>query len=302
METEAHSSKTNKVLLILGLLLLAVGGVYYWSQSRQPDGATSTQAKPKTDSSQTDKTQLNEQLDALRSQLADAKQENASLTDQLNGLNDLLARAYDRLSVLEGTRIDRMFPTLPETNNIDQRPLHDSLSNQLALMRGKVDQLREVSQQNRELQQALNQRDAKLKTMVSTSAVTGDAFQVSLLKSNQKVTAKAKKVDALNLSFTVPAERHLEGTKDVYLSLVHESGRSPARPLPLATITLPSGNLMIPVDAIQTVTFNGTKQQINFRFHPTVALEPGTYRASVYTNDAYLGSVAVQLRDSFWFF
>ena len=111
--------------------------------------------------------------------------------------------------------------------------------------------------------------------MVSTSAVTGDAFQVSLLKSNQKVTAKAKKVNALNLSFTVPAERRLEGTKDVYLSLVHESGRSPARPLPLATITLPSGNLMIPVDAMQSVTFNGTKQQINFRFHPDGRTQAG---------------------------
>ncbi|GAB4020747.1 hypothetical protein GCM10028808_63350 [Spirosoma migulaei] len=301
METEAHSSKTNKVLLLLGLLLLALGGVYYWSQSLQPD-ATSAQAKPQADSSQADKTQLNEQLDALRSQLADAKQENASLNDQLNGLNDLLEKAYDRLGVLEGARINRMFPAVPETNGVDSGQLRDSLSNQLALMRGKEDRLSEVNQQNRELQQAINQRDAKLKTMVSTSAVTGDAFQVSLLKSNQKVTAKAKKVDALSLSFTVPAERHLEGTKDVYLSLVHEAGRSPARPLPLATITLPSGNLMIPVDEIQTVKFTGTKQQINFRFHPTVALEPGTYRASVYTNDAYLGSVTVQLRDSFWFF
>ncbi|UFH51969.1 hypothetical protein [Spirosoma sp. KNUC1025] len=301
METEAHSSKTNKILLILGLLLLALGGVYYWSQSRQPDG-NSDLTKPQADSSQTDKTQLNEQLDELRSQLADAKQENASLTDQLNGLNDLLAKAYDRLGVLEGTRIDRMFPAVTENNGVDSGKLRDSLSNQLTLMRGKVDQLSEVSQQNRDLQQALNQRDAKLKTMVSTSAVTGDAFQVSLLKANQKVTAKAKKVDGLSLSFTVPAERRLEGTKDVYLSLVHESGRSPARPLPLATIKLPSGNLMIPVDAIQTFTFNGTKQPITFRFHPTVTLEPGTYRASVYTNDAYLGSVTVQLRDSFWFF
>ena len=301
METETHSSNTNKVLLLLGLLLLAVGSIYYWGQSGQPGGG-SDQAKPLTDSSQMDKTQLTDQLDELRSQLAAAKQENASLTDQLNGLNDLVARAYDRLGVLESARIDRMFPTMPETNTVDQRQLRDSLSNQLDLMRGKADQVSEVNQKNRELQQALNQRDAKLQTMVSTSAVTGDVFQVSLLKSNQKVTAKAKKVNALNLSFTVPAERHLEGTKAVYLSLVHESGRSPARPLPLATITLPSGNLMIPVDAIQTVTFKGTKQLINFRFHPTVALKAGMYRASVYTNDAYLGSVAVQLRDSFWFF
>ncbi|GAB4019344.1 hypothetical protein GCM10028808_56790 [Spirosoma migulaei] len=301
METEAHSSKTNKVLLLLGLLLLTAGGVYYWSQSRQPD-ALSDQTTPQADSSKMNKTQLHEQLDALRSQLADAKQENASLTDQLNGLNDLLAQTYDRIGVLESTRIDRMFPAIPENNGVDSGQLRDSLSNQRALMRGKTDQLSEVSQQNRELQQALNQRDAKLKTMVSTSAVTGDAFQVSLLKSNQKVTAKAKKVNALDLSFTVPAERHMEGTKDVYLSLVHESGRSPARPLPLATVTLPSGNLMIPVDAVQTITFNGMKQPIKFRFHPTVTLEPGTYRASVYTNDAYLGSVTVQLRDSFWFF
>lgn len=301
METEAHSSKTNKVLLLLGLLLLVAGGVYYWSQSRQPDAA-SDQAKPQTDSLQTDKSQLNDQLDELRSQLAAAKQENASLTDQLNGLNDLLAKAYDQLGALESTRIDRMFPATPENNDADQRQLRDSLSNQLALMQGKEDRLSEVNQQNRELQQALNQRDAKLKTMVSTSAVTGDAFQVSLLKSNQKVTAKAKKVNALDLSFTVPAERRLEGTKDVYLSLVHESGRSAERPLPLATITLPSGKVMVPVDAMQTVTFNGTKQQIHFSFHPTVTLEPGTYRASVYTNDAYLGSITVQLRDSFWFF
>ncbi|NEU70276.1 hypothetical protein GK091_25590 [Spirosoma agri] len=301
METEAHSSKTNKALLLLGLLLLAVGGVYYWSQSRQPEG-TGDHTKRLADSSQTDKTQGNDQLDELRSQLEIAKQENASLNDQLNGLNELLARTYDRLGTLEGTRIDRMFPAIPKNIEVDPGQLRDSLSNQLALMRGKADQLSTVDQQNRELQQALNQRDAKLKTMVSTSAVTGDAFQVSLLKSNQKVTAKAKKVDALNLSFTVPAERRLEGTKDVYLSLVHESGRSPARPLPSVTITLPSGNIMIPVDARQTVTFNGTKQQINFRFHPAVKLEPGTYRASVYINDAYLGSVTVQLRDSFWFF
>jgi hypothetical protein len=132
--------------------------------------------------------------------------------------------------------------------------------------------------------------------------LTGDGFRVEAVKSNQKETAKAKKVDALTISLTVPAELALTGQQTVYLSLTNEERTTAMPPLRSETINLSTTNEVVPVHAMQTVSFGQTEQRIVFRIEPQAALKPGLYRASVYTRTAYLGSVEFRFRDSFWFF
>ena len=62
------------------------------------------------------------------------------------------------------------------------------------------------------------------------------------------------------------------------------------------------GNLAVPVHAVQTLDFSKNPQKAVFEFTPNEKITNGIYRASIYTENTYLGSVEFQLRDSFLFF
>lgn len=156
--------------------------------------------------------------------------------------------------------------------------------------------------QNKALQQQLKTLNTTLLTSVSRSAVTGDAFMALVTKSNRKETAKAKKAANLTISLNIPSELQREGMHDVYLSLTDAHHNPLFVPLRETTVSLADVNEVIPVHAVQRIDFGRTPQRISFSLMPPHSLKPGNYRASVFTKDAYLGSVMFQLRDSFLFF
>jgi len=182
----------------------------------------------------------------------------------------------------------------------------DSLTNQMEAMQDKIDWLMKANNllisQNRELQTKVSNLNTTLDTKVPRSVITGDAFLVEATKANRKATAKAKKIHSLTISFGLPADIDLEKTKEIYLSLTNEQHKAMIAPLRTATITLPDVNEIIPVHAAQTVDFKRKPQRISFGIDPGTDLKPGIYRASMYTKEAYLGSVEFRLRDSFLFF
>ena len=143
---------------------------------------------------------------------------------------------------------------------------------------------------------------ADLQTKVPRTALTGDAFRIETVKGNEKETAKAKKVDALMVSLSVPSEMGLTGTQEVYLSLTDEQNNGIMPTKNSSTVTLSGKNEVVPVHATQSVNFDKNPQRISFSVNPDSAIKPGIYRASVYTKDAYLGTAEFRLRNSFWFF
>ncbi|GAB2567422.1 hypothetical protein [Spirosoma areae] len=305
---EDYEQKTGWLTWLLGglSLVLLAGGIYFWNGNktltRQND-----RAERRADSLLSVRLQLETDLSKLNDQLATTKVDNTDLNKRIEAAYQRLAQNDARLGELRRSTAGRVLTIRELNQNVATLTTQrDSLGNQMNAMNAKIGWLTDSStvyqSRNEQLGQEITQLNSTLLTMVPRTSLTGDGFRVEAVKSNDKATAKAKKVETLTISLNVPAELGLTGQQDVYLSLTNEASKAMMPPLRSETVTLPTLNETIPVHAVQSITFGSAKQRITFRLDPGANLKPGFYRAAVYTKNAYLGSVEFRFRDSFWFF
>ncbi len=310
MENDAQ--KTSWLIWLLGGLsaVLRAGGIYYRSDN-QTLTRQSDRAERRADSLLSVRLQLETDMGQLNDQLATAKKDNTDLNTRIDEatrqMTQVESRSQARLRELRRGNAGRLLTIRDLNQNVATLTTQrDSLGNQMTAMTTKIGWLTDSNSvyqtRNEQLGQQVTQLNGTLLTMVPRTALTGDGFRVEAVKGNDKATAKAKKVDALTISLNVPAELKLAGQQTVYLSLTDEASKAILPPLRTETVTLATTSEVVPVHAVQSVNFGLGQQRIAFRFEPASLLQPGVYRASVYTKDAYLGSVEFRFRDSFLFF
>lgn len=305
METTGRNS-TNLAWVLATLIGIGVAGGLYWGNNRTLTRQYD-QAEQRADSLLSVKFQLEGDNRDLKRQLETAADEKERLDDRIHDLHEQVSQRDRSLTSLRRNKTGQTRTIQNLNQSLSQlTTVRDSLENQMVAMHDKINWQTQsnalLTKENKELEQQRKGLDTRILSMVPRSAVTGDAFRVEVSKSNKKVTAKAKKAATLTVSLTVPAALKLEGMQEVYLSLTGEQ-QKPMMPAPhKATITLPDVSEVIPVHATQAVNFARNPQRISFTVTPEISVKPGTYRAAVFTKDAYLGSVEFQLRDSFWFF
>lgn len=305
MET-TERNPTNWIWIVAVLIGMGLAGGLYWSNKRALTEQYD-QAEQRADSLLSVKFQLEGDNRDLKKQLETATDETVYLTSRIHTLQE------------QGSQRNRIVHDLHQSNKAQTRTIQnlnqtlsqqatvrDSLENQMIAMLDKINwQSRSnelLLRQKNELEQKQTDLDTRIVTMVPRSAITADAFQVVVSKPNKKVTAKSKKANTLTVSLSVPATLNLEGMQAVYLSLTDEQRKPMIPALRSTTVALPGVNEVVPVHAEQTVNFARNPQRVSFSLMPEAGIRPGTYQASVYTKDSYLGTVKFQLRDSFWFF
>ncbi|MDO1450642.1 hypothetical protein Q0590_30495 [Rhodocytophaga aerolata] len=276
--------------VIAALLLVSIAGnIYYWDKSRDLSSEKERVEQKANALLQGQSRDLNE----LRKQVEKSSEEKNALTLKAKELNGLLTQVNNDLWELR---------TRKATDAKNLELMRSSSESRLSDLNSRADLLTDkntsLARQNTQLNQNVDVLRDSLQQI--TSELTADGFRMIALKSNNKETAKAKKVAVLTVSFEVPAGLGLSGRKEVYLSLTDAQG-SPLKPS-LRTITLLSSEEEIPVHAVKSIDFNGQKESVTLTVYDTDTIKPGMYKAAIYTEDKYLGSVEVQFRDSFWFF
>ncbi|MBC8152728.1 MAG: hypothetical protein H7Z72_07450 [Bacteroidetes bacterium] len=306
MESTPRTSQLLTAALVAGLFILLGVGYYYATKSSklltQKD-----RMEQRADSLLSAKLQLEGDVRLLNNQLTTAREDNTSLTKNLGAVNQRLASSQVTQQALRRTNTRRTLTIGDLNRNLTRlSTTRDSLTSQMNAMHEKInwqqDSVGSLSKQRDELTQQINSANARLLTMVPRSALTGDNFRVDATKANDKATAKAKKVNTLTVSLDLPAGLDLTGTHEVYLSLTNNQHKAMMTPLSMATVALPDVNEVVPVHVAQPVDFDKNPRNLSFAVTPTGSVQPGLYRASVYTKNAYLGSVQFEFRDSFWFF
>lgn len=303
----------NNNAVIYGLSALAalflIGGIYFWNKT-----GTLTQQndliEQRADSLLSVKLQLEGDIRGLNSQIETVSDEKTSLDKRVEDLNTQLTNRDRVVAQLRQNNLGRTRTIQGLNRNIVMMTTkRDSLESQMEAVQNKITWLTDtntkLTNENGELsplKQQVADLTADLQTKVPRTALTGDAFRIETVKSNEKETAKAKKVNTLMVSLSVPVEMGLTGTQEVYLSLTDEQNTGIMPSKTSSTVTLSGKNEVVPVHATQSVNFDKNPQRISFSVSPDSNIKPGIYRASVYTKDAYLGTAEFRLRDSFWFF
>jgi hypothetical protein len=274
------------------LVLSTFGIIYYWDKSGELT-LERNRAGQRADSLVAVKSRLEAGIRELENELASIKEDTDSLTEQVTDINGLLGRREAALRRIQAV-------------NAQLAAYRDTAQTQLSGLQHDRDRLTGENQslvdQSNALREEVAGLNEKLRVMVPRSAVTADAFRVEARKRNEKATAKAKKVHTLTVSFHVPPVLRTDGEQEVYLSLTNLQDNVQFTPLRTAVLPGSGAGQTLPVHAVERVRFDQDLQRISFTLQPTDDLKPGTYRASVFTGDTYLGAVEFPFRDSFWFF
>jgi cell division protein FtsB len=289
MAITTKSLKIGAGILTTLLLVSIAGNIYYWDKSRDL-ASEKDRVEQKANALLLGQSR---DMDDLTEQVDRTQKKNQSLLEEVEELNRMLSQVNTDLWELR-TRKTGNAADLNAMRYRDQARLL-ALNQQAGQLTDKNNSL---TNQNDQLNQQLHTLRDSLQAISNT--LTADAFRVVALKSNAKETAKAKKVDVLSVSFSVPAEMSLRGREEIYLSLTDAQGNAfkPA----LRTLTLSTSEEEIPVHASNVVDFNQKPESVTLTVYDTKDVKPGRYRASIYSRDKYLGSVELQFRDSFWFF
>ncbi|MDX1407274.1 MAG: hypothetical protein R3330_04050, partial [Saprospiraceae bacterium] len=147
---------------------------------------------------------------------------------------------------------------------------------------------------------ALTNMNARLEQRIASIAPAGftaDNFVITAHRRNNKLTAKAKRAEMINVSFDikhVPASYQKE--HEIYLVLTDFEGL-PIETVPTMRATIRTGDGQWPIDAaqVETVKVSGP-QVVAMTIAPELELEPGTYNLLVYADNGFLGATGFHLQ------
>jgi len=283
MELTRTKLKVVTGILAALLVLSAAGNVYFWTQTNRP---TAADDQDKDDFTTSLLTQTGD-IDRLNKKLAEIEQQNGQLQEQVGDLNGLLKQANNQvweLRTRKSSPVADLYPAQVGRNR--------QASDQQAMLSRNEQLTAQIASLQDSLKRLANQKPA------------ADNFRMVAFKGNSKETAKAKKVDRLTISLSIPAAEGKQKGETVFLSLLDPEGKGISSPLETLTLPGPEGKAKVPVHAKKEVDLGSRAswQQVTFTIQETDNIKPGTYQAYLYTQNKYLGSVQVQFRDSFWFF
>lgn len=275
----------------------------------------------KTDSLQLVKDKLAYQIEDLSKELEMEKTDKESLQLTINSINGLLAEKQTKISQLkkEVEHANKTNASTSEkvqllTNQITElSQLKNSMEANLSEMQINSEAL---SSENKSLKNEvshLNAQNGELKSEIYVLnqhlanvryAAPADNFKIETLKRNEKVTAKAKKVKTIQVSFLIPDDIRLgsQQTEVLYLTIVDKD----KNPIPgvIKTMRVNKNAKVVPIDVHASLSHDFSKKSdfVNFTFEVDERLKPGTYSMSIFSEDDYYGTAEFTVAKSFWMF
>jgi len=157
--------------------------------------------------------------------------------------------------------------------------------NENQMLVDKVDQLSEMSQNLKSIQE-----------FVAPAGIRANAFRVEVEKRNDKLTVKGKRARELGISFDLmDVPENMQGVQKIYLSITDNKG-VPISGKNNRQTKIGSGEKRMDVvsQQVKEINLTGT-QRLGFTYPLEQKLAPGYYRATVYTEAGWIGSVSFRV-------
>lgn len=248
---------------------------------------------------------LAREIDSLEQEYSILAEENESLSGSLSEAETKLASTESSLSAAKrknASEINSLRAEIEDLisakaqlesriNNIQME--NDSLKMVAGILTEDLSLAREENQALNNLNETMNQEVKKL-TLANFKA---SAFRVDTEQKNDKVSAKARRVREIKVSFdltNVPSE--YQGLRPLYMSISDDKGVPIQSENPINTKVVVNGQAM---DLIAQKTKDvdiADNQRLNFSYELEDKLDSGVYRVAVYTDIGLLGASSFILR------
>lgn len=317
---ENNTTSTNSILTsLLGVALAAAIFFGIWQYRKSGSlFAEKSDVEITVDSLNSVSTSLQSNVENLQQQIEEKDKAYALLqtqyeeTNQLLAQKERLARNYrgemNAVKALDKEKASRL--AILNQEIVELRTLKSTMEERLkeipeltAEVQGSELKIQEWESNYGELNKQYANLEAKYSNVIYYSPA--DNFKVVALKGNEKITAKAKKSKAIQVSFKIP--EYLKSTESVeepiYLSLTDASMQPVQGVIKKVNVMgVKEEAVSLDIHAAQKVDFSKNPQNITFNIALNHKIAPGNYTAKLYTSGDYLGAVTFELRDSFWFF
>ncbi|MEZ4961733.1 MAG: hypothetical protein R2830_18025 [Saprospiraceae bacterium] len=300
--------------IITGFLVLAIAsGGYFWRNTTQKEQERNAVEMEK-ESLLVEKGLLSAQLEMLKENYEEAMTENGALKgtidqnakavaekDQLlakftkrtkaeiYGLDQLKLEIVDLQKIKSSLALE--IQALQHENQLlsaENERLSGELKrakNENAALNEKVEELTVMSQNLKYLQDAL-----------APGGISANAFRVEVEKRLEQLTVKGRKAKALSISFDlIEVPKNMQGVQKLYLSITDNKG-TPIKGKNNLSAAIGVDNKITDIIAQQAKEISLQKsQRVSFRYPLEQKLMPGHYRATVYTETGWIGSVSFRV-------
>jgi len=307
MSNESNTSRNLVIGIIAGFLLVSLLGWSIWRVRTL--NAEKAQQAIELEALTQEKNALESSIDSLQLALTTVSNENEELQGKVSASASVLAEKDAIIRQLKGQNSKQITELRVQVNGLQKaKAEYEAI---LAVLRAENDQLKaenaELRAENAELRDSTSQLTAKVDDLANSLAeqirktqsaqFKATSFRVEMERRNDKLTAKARQVRNLTVSFDladVPEKFH--GPQKLYLVISDANGSPIAAANPTkVTINAPTGD--IPIIAQQTRAVNLVQtQRLSFNYKLEEKIKAGNYVAAVYCDRGLLGASSFRVR------
>ena len=302
-----QNSRTYSIIIAFLLLLSAVMGYFFWQKSKNFVQESAKLEAEKTEL-QAEKTRIEHSLDSLSTSYADLRTENETLRGTITSTAALIQEKDAVIRQIRTTSANDVKQLRDQVSTLEKTKIEYETI--ISALRGENDALKAENQRltgenatlkgnNTALSSQVDDLAKKLEEQIrKTQSATfkASSFRVTPVRRNDKLTAKARRVRSIDVSFDladVPA--NFQGTQKIYLVITDEKG------VPIvsegsskATIHAPAAAVEITAQQLKTVVLE-SMQRLSFNFKFDDRLKSGAYVVAIYCDQGLLGASSFRL-------
>ncbi len=302
-----QNSRVYGIVIASLLVLSAVMGYFFWQKSR-----SYLQESEKLEAEKVQlvaaKSNMEHSLDSLADSYASLRTENETLSGKITTtaalvqqkesiIRDIkitsakdLQELRDQVSTLEKTKIEY------ETIITTLKGENDGLKDENKRLTGENQELKGTNTALNGKVEGLAQQLEEQIRKTQSAIFKASSFRVTPTRRNDKLTSKAKRVRAIEVSFdlaNVPA--NYQGTQKVYLVITDEKGQTIISESPVkATVYAPTGPIDITAQQVKSVVLTEV-QRLSFSYKFDDRLKSGAYVVAIYSDQGLLGASSFRL-------
>lgn len=306
MDNETRSSQKTAIAIIAGILLVAVLGAVIWFVKSA--NAEKARQAALIETLTLEKTQLESSLDSLQRELLSVQSENEELEGKVSASASVIEQKEIVIKQLKNQNTKELAQLQGQVASLQKaKTEYEAI---LAVLRAENEQLKAeieaLKAENAGLRDSTTQLSAKIGDLDSKLAeqvkktqsarFKATSFRVEMERKTDKLTAKARRVRNLTVSFDLAdVPEQYRGPQKLYLVITDANSKPIAAANPTqVTISGPTGD--IPIIAQQTRSVNLVEtQRMTFNYKLEEKLKAGNYIAAVYCDSGLLGASSFRL-------
>lgn len=226
-------------------------------------------------------------INTLRTEIKTIQSKLNLSDDEKIALNQKVTTLKGLKSELEGD-VDQL-----KVSNENLADINEKMDKDVTAVKGQLvkfnDQLNRMSQDKNAIKNRFN--------TIAPAGYTATKFRVEPLDKKGRLTAKAKKVNKVNVTFAldyVPVNQ--QGHQTLYLAVTDAMGKIIDN-VPVKPIKINANNQTLKVGAVAIQKFElGSTQMLTMNFEPTSKLAAGDYHLMLYCEAGFLGSSGFSIK------